>query len=125
MPTTRRGKVLIVDDEVAVARSLERVLRKDHDVTLATGGEDALAKLADAAFYDVVFCDLMMPDVSGIDVYERVTKENPEQARRIVFMTGGAFTPRAVAFLESTGNTVLLKPFTPEVARSIAMDYVK
>jgi two-component system cell cycle sensor histidine kinase/response regulator CckA len=121
----RRGKVLVVDDELDVARSLERVLRKYHDVTVTTSGPEALAAIAAVGCYDVVFCDLMMPNISGMELYDSLLTVNPEQARRVVFMTGGAFTQRARAFLESTSNVHILKPFEPEAVRSIANDYVK
>ena len=121
-PSERRGKLLVVDDEVPLARVLERVLRAEHDITVVTTGKDALAKIATGQFYDVVFCDLMMPGVSGMDVYESVATVSPEQARRFVFMTGGACTARMQAFLESTANVVLTKPFDPAAAREIVRD---
>jgi DNA-binding NtrC family response regulator len=61
--------------------------------------------------FDVVLCDLMMPDVSGMDLYERVAEARPELAARFVFVTGGAFTERARAFVDRVGLPVLEKPF--------------
>ena len=67
----------------------------------------------------------MMPTISGIDFYESLVVASPEQAKRVVFMTGGAFSARSREFLESTANVHLAKPFSPDSVRSITSDYVK
>ena len=108
---TRRLKILIVDDEDALARALHRDLGSRHDVTTALGGREALAALREGGPFDLVLCDVMMPDVSGIDLYEDVRASDPATANRFVFMTGGAFTERARGFLESVPNARLEKPF--------------
>ncbi len=121
----RRGRILIVDDEVALGRALERILQGGHDVTLVSSGAEALARIAGGAPYDIVFCDLMMPVMSGVDVYETLVAANPEQARRMVFMTGGAFSLQAERFVASTLSTVVEKPFVPTTVRAIAADFVR
>jgi DNA-binding NtrC family response regulator len=112
--------VLVVDDEAPLARALAGALADDHDVEIAITGEKALAMMA-ARRFDVVLCDLMMVDLSGMDVYDEIVRRDPELAARFVFMTGGAFTPRAAAFLAATRNPRIEKPFDlDEVARVIA-----
>jgi PAS domain S-box-containing protein len=106
-----RLRLLVVDDEIAIGRTLAIALSDEFQVTTATSGREALELLAGDAPFDVVLCDLMMPDVSGMDVYERVAKERPELAARFVFVTGGAFTERARAFVERVGPAVVEKPF--------------
>jgi CheY-like chemotaxis protein len=70
--------------------------------------------------FDVVLCDVMMPLTSGIDVFHALKREQPGLEQRIVFMTGGAFTPAARTFLASVPNTKLDKPFTfEELLRAI------
>jgi CheY-like chemotaxis protein len=59
----------------------------------------------------VILCDLMMPRMSGMELYAEVLKISPEQAERMIFMTGGAFTPRAREFLDTTTNPRVDKPF--------------
>ena len=59
----------------------------------------------------------MMPTMSGMDVYESIRSANPELASKMVFMTGGAFSPRAAEFLEHVPNAVLQKPFTAQEIR--------
>lgn len=106
----QRTRILIVDDEPGVARSLQRALR-GHDVSVALSGRDAVEQLTHDAGYDVVFCDLMMPDMSGMELYELASQVRPGLEERMIFMTGGAFTSRAQAFLESIPNQWFEKPF--------------
>ncbi len=105
-----RATVIVVDDEPLVGRSIRRALR-GHEVELFSSGSAAIERLCSDAPYDVVFCDLMMPEVSGIEVYESVAACRADLAKRFVFMTGGAFTPAARAFLEATPLVCLEKPF--------------
>jgi len=110
----RRGRLLIVDDDPAVSRSLELLLELEHDVTLARDGREALEQLRGGVRYDAILCDLMMPEMTGNQFHEELSRILPEQAARIIFMTGGAFTPETRAFLERVSNLKLLKPFTKE-----------
>ena len=114
-------RVLVIDDEALVARSLRRALR-GHDVTIAGGGQRAIEIFAGGQTFDVVLCDLMMPDLSGMELFDRVQKEHPTMARRFVFMTGGAFTARARAFLERVPNHRIDKPFEVALVREIVRE---
>jgi CheY-like chemotaxis protein len=109
VPARRRARVLLVDDEPSILRSLQRLLSKSHDLTLAHSGREALSLLNAGPEYDLVLCDLMMPEVSGIDVWEQLS---PAQRHTFVFMTGGTFTERAERFLAATNPPMLEKPFT-------------
>ncbi len=108
-----RLRVLVIDDEPQVCKALSGLLSTDHDVDTADSGELAITKLATGE-YDVILCDLMMPRMSGRDVYEQVRARWPGLERRIVFITGGAFVPALASFLESIDNPKLRKPFTIE-----------
>jgi PAS domain S-box-containing protein len=110
----RRARVLIVDDEERLALTLKLALSAAHDVEVATRGRRAIELLRRAP-YHVVLCDLMLPDVSGIDVYEQAVAARPELAPRFVFLTGGAFQDRAREFLQSVDNARLEKPFDLDV----------
>jgi signal transduction histidine kinase len=105
-----RGRVLVVDDEVPLGRALKRSLSAHHDVTLLTSGTAALESIAGGERFDAILLDVMMPDVSGMETYERLRRDAPEQAQRIIFLTGGAFTPRAREFLDQAPNPRLEKP---------------
>jgi signal transduction histidine kinase len=110
-PVSRCAKVLVIDDEPLIARILQRGLSR-HQVVVANQARDALARIQSGETFDVIFCDLMMPDVSGIDVHEYLTREHPEVAARLVFMTGGAFTSKAKQFLSKITNERIDKPFS-------------
>lgn len=105
---SKRARILVVDDDPAIVKAIGRALRA-HEITTAGSGAEALAVLGQRSF-DLVLCDLMMPSITGMDVYEQLESKDPGLARRIVFMTGGAFTPRAMAFVADTARRCVKKP---------------
>jgi len=105
-----RARVLVIDDELSVAKGLKRMLA-GHDVVIVRDGEQALELLAADADFDVILCDVMMPALPGSELYYRAIRNRPELTQRFVFMTGGAFTQYGRSFLETVGCTVLHKPF--------------
>jgi PAS domain S-box-containing protein len=107
-----RARVLIIDDEPHLVRVLAMSL-DEHEVSIATSGRQGLA-MCEKTDFDCIVCDLMMPDVSGMDVYAELAREGKGRERRMIFMTGGAFTARARAFASSVSNVVLEKPFMAE-----------
>ena len=113
----RRSRVLVVDDESMVVSVVARFLGDDHDIVPALSARQALDLIGRGPPFDVILCDLMMPHMTGMELHARLSRTNPEQAKRMVFMTAGAFTPRARAFLESVINPRLEKPFDPLVLR--------
>jgi signal transduction histidine kinase len=115
----RRGRVLVIDDEVAIGRALARSLGRDHQVVVLTKGKEALARIGSGERFDVILSDLMMPDVTGMEVYEQLSVATPEQAERMIFLTGGAFTKHAREFLERVPNPRVEKPF--EVSNILAL----
>jgi signal transduction histidine kinase len=116
----RRNRILVVDDEPIVCRSLERLLAKEGQVFTATSAGDALERIRDGQRFDVLLCDLMLPEMDGPALYESVRAIDARQAERMVFMTGGVFTDRARAFLEGVENKRLSKPFDLETLLSVA-----
>jgi CheY-like chemotaxis protein len=110
-PGARRLRVLVVEDEVAVRLALEQLLRGEHQVETVEHGREALARLESGARYDALLVDLMMPEMGGIEFFEALATTAPEARERVVFLTGGAFTPRAREFLRSVPNRCLEKPF--------------
>ena len=105
-----RARVVVVDDEPLVGRSIRRALR-GHEVQVFSSGQEAIQRLCSEEPTDLIFCDLMMPEVSGMEVYAKVSARRPELASRFVFMTGGAFTVQAREFLKATPLVCLEKPF--------------
>jgi CheY-like chemotaxis protein len=116
--TARRARVLVVDDELPIANTLRELLAPEHEVVAAANAREALTAIARIDF-DVVFCDLMMPGMNGIDLYERLRAERPGLERRIVFMTGGAFTAHTAEFLASVDNRRIEKPFNMGLVETI------
>jgi len=68
--------------------------------------------------FDVVLCDVMMPELTGMDLYAELTRQRPDQCSRFIFMTGGTFTERARAFLESLDTPPISKPFRLDQVRA-------
>ncbi len=108
---TRRGQVLVIDDDVRLGKAVQWMLSGDHEVTATTSAQEALDRLVRGEVFDVVLCDLMMPDMSGMDLYDAVSAQVPRAIDRLVFMTGGAFTARAREFLARIPNARVDKPF--------------
>ena len=109
----RRGRILVIDDEPLVVTLVGRVLRPLHEVVTVTSGREALALFEAGERFDVIVCDLMMPEVTGMDVHAELARTLPDQARRMVLLSGGAFTARGRAFLDTVDNPRLAKPFVP------------
>lgn len=121
----RRARVLVIDDEPAVAAAMKRVLAPEHDITVVDSGARALELIQSGADFDAIFCDVLMPQMSGIDLYEKVVHSLPEQAKRFVFVTGGSFTARAQAFLDNVPNPHVEKPFNVATLRSLISDSLR
>jgi len=106
-------RVMIIDDEVQLGRAVVSLLAPEHDVVAVTRARDALAQLASDHSFDAILCDLMMPEMNGMELYEHLPAH---YRQKLVFVTGGAFTPQARAFL--AGRTFLAKPFSEVQLRS-------
>lgn len=120
----RRYRVLIVDDDPMVLRSFRRVLQR-HDVTVATSGREALEILERSPLFEVILCDLMMPELTGMDVYERLHERRPGYERRIIFLSGGVFTERARVFLDVVPNLRFEKPIDPDRLQAVLVSGVE
>jgi len=107
----RRRRLLAVDDEALLLKAYRRMLISHHDVETTLGAKEALRLFGQDRAFDVVLCDLQMPDMSGSELYETVRQSWPELAQRFIFITGGACSPEARRFLESPGLACIQKPF--------------
>jgi CheY-like chemotaxis protein len=119
-PVEKR-RVLVVDDDVLVGSGLARALSDIADMTVLTDAQACVARLAGGERWDVILCDLMMPEMSGMDLYREALAVAPDAVTRMIFMTAGAFTPRARAFLDGVSNRCLEKPFDMAKLRSLVM----
>jgi len=106
----RRGKLLIVDDEALFSGSLRRLFSNEYDVTVMNSGREALSRLRAGERFDVIVCDLMMPEISGAELHAELLRIAPEQTDRMIFLTGGAFSLSSQHFLDGVTNRWFEKP---------------
>jgi PAS domain S-box-containing protein len=107
----RRGRILVIDDEEAIGRSVRRLLGGDHEVVALTQGTEALRRITAGERFDIILCDVMMPVMTGMDFYAELERSAADQAERVIFVTAGAFTPNARAFLDAVPAPTVEKPF--------------
>lgn len=116
MTASEFARILVVDDDAHMREVLELVLAgKDWHVDSVGSGQVALERLAQHA-YDLVVCDLHMPDLDGASVYRAIERQ-PSPRPAVVFVTGAAGTGRYKAFLKTTQAPVVGKPFDIDVLR--------
>jgi signal transduction histidine kinase len=121
-PRHRRPlRLLLIDDEPLVLRSLRRMLR-EHHVDVAQNGREALLRLQQDQDYDLIFCDLMMPDMDGTILYAELERNVPSVLGRMVFCSGGAFTTRTKQFVEQSTRPFIEKPMTREAFERVVAD---
>ncbi|HTP50203.1 MAG TPA: response regulator [Anaeromyxobacteraceae bacterium] len=113
-PSEPKPRILVVDDEPRMGKAMERLLAQRYRVAVVASAAKALDLLASDPDFDGIICDLMMPQMSGMDLYDALRTSRPKLARRMVFMTGGAYTDEAHEFLAQLPQRRLDKPFRPE-----------
>ncbi|HEX4993830.1 MAG TPA: response regulator [Methylomirabilota bacterium] len=107
-----RARILVVDDERAVRDLISDALKiEGHDVLTASDGKEGLDLISQHRF-DLVFCDLRMPEMDGQALYEEIQRNHPQILKRIVFVTAQANSADYGPFLRTTGIPVIEKPFT-------------
>jgi two-component system cell cycle sensor histidine kinase/response regulator CckA len=113
-----RGRILAIDDEEMLLRAITRVLEDDgHSVVGCKRAQDALAMIEGGAQFEVILCDLMMPQMTGTEFYEALLAMRPDLASRVVFVTGGASSAKVQAFLDAVPNPQITKPYKAESLR--------
>jgi len=119
-----RGRILVLDDEEMIVRTLTRMLR-EHEVHGTTSAREALSLLEAGQEFDLILSDLMMPTMSGMAFYEHLLARHPAYTSRVVFVTGGAMTPRMEAFLQSLPNRHLEKPFDKKALLEVVREHLE
>lgn len=114
-----RARVLVIDDEEMIGSVIRRMLAADCDVTPVTSAIEGLRLLRESGPFDLILCDLMMPEMNGMELYEELARNDPEMVQRIVFLTGGAFTLQSREFLDRVANPRLEKPFDAMKLRNL------
>jgi signal transduction histidine kinase len=121
----RRGRILAVDDEPMLCVVIERLLSAEHEVTTCSSAKEALRKIRNGERFDLILCDLMMPEMTGMDLHAALLQSAPDQAGKLIFMTGGAFTENAQAFLAEAPNESIEKPFKGAKLREVVRGFLR
>jgi signal transduction histidine kinase/CheY-like chemotaxis protein len=117
----RRARVLLVDDEEALVTAVCRYFRHEHEMVGETKASAALERLKAGERFDVILCDLMMPEMTGMELWDEAMRIDPAICERMVFLTGGAFTPRAREFIERVAAARVDKPFRMHELRALLL----
>jgi PAS domain S-box-containing protein len=116
----RRGRILVIDDEDAIVQAISRYMARYHEVEGTTSARRALEMIERGERYDAIICDLMMPQITGMEVHAAVVKLDPRLAEKMIFVTGGAFTETAQHFLDTLPpNRHIEKPFDLKAVRAL------
>jgi CheY-like chemotaxis protein len=107
----RSGRILVIDDESGIRDVFKGLFGADHEVVEAASGERAQEILKEDTGFDAILCDLMMPGMSGLDLHRWLAQDCPGLARRVIFITGGAFAAGAQEYLAALENPRFEKPF--------------
>jgi len=118
----RRRTVLVVDDEVEICRMVERVLKRDHDVTTLTDPVEALERIRAGARFDLIISDVMMPRLTGVALLGQIAELDGAQAARLVFLTASVLPVDFESTFRSLPNTVLRKPISIHSLRDFVRD---
>lgn len=119
------GRFLVVDDEEGILKIIKRILKK-HELIFARSGKEAKEILLNDRRFDLVLCDIMMPELSGTHLHQWLKGECEALAKRFVFMTGGAFTQQANEYLQKSCMPVIKKPFrTKELISFMQKEFKK
>jgi len=121
----RRGRILVVDDETLVLNVIKRTLSKEHDVVALSAADKALELFERGEKFDLIVCDLMMPNMTGMDLHRELSRVAPDQANRMIFLTGGAFTAAARHFLSETPKEHLDKRSDSTNLRAIVRRFLR
>lgn len=121
----RRARLLVIDDELMLVRLFQRALSSEHDVVALTDPQEALERVRAGEPFDIIFCDLMMPTMTGMEVHAHLQELSPELAARMVFLSGGVFTPTAKEFLDRVPNHRIEKPFELGQLRAFIREYMQ
>lgn len=105
---TMRRRILVVDDNSALASAIARLLQDEYEVRVCTNGLTALEQVIADGPFDALLVDVRMPAIDGLHLRTALLEASPEHARRMVFVTGADLDPAEASALQ--GRIVLRKP---------------
>ena len=116
--------MLVIDDDLAMANVVALTLSEDHEIRVFTDAREALACMRRGEHFDAIVCDVMMPDMDGVEFHAAISEIPTVSASEVVFMTAGAYTVRAREFLDRIPNPCLEKPFDADTLRALVQRQV-
>jgi CheY-like chemotaxis protein len=114
-----RGHLLVVDGEQRVGHGLQQFLSRDHDVEIESRAAGVVSRIDGGAHFDVILCDVMMPDSTGPELCAKLAANHPDQAAGMVFMTDGEMSDSAREALAKTSNLCIRRPFDVDGVRAL------
>jgi two-component system cell cycle sensor histidine kinase/response regulator CckA len=123
-PAGTRGRVLVIDDDLAMANVVALTLSEDHEIRMFTSAREAIECMRRGEHFDAIVCDVMMPEMDGVEFHEALSEIRSVSASEVVFMTAGAYTVRAREFLDRVPNPCLEKPFDADTLRALVQRQV-
>jgi CheY-like chemotaxis protein len=121
----RIGRILVVDDEPLLSGVIVQFLSRSHEVDVVARGRDALRRILSGSPYDVVLCDVAMPEMNGLDLHAAVVRMLPAQGGAFVFVTDPALDPVLRRRLALLPNATLEKPFDIDQVERIVDDRIQ
>jgi CheY-like chemotaxis protein len=122
-----RARVLVIDDEPRISRAVARALHLAFGdgvvVTALERARDALALLLGGAEFDLIFCDVMMPDMDGLALHAELVARAPELVKRFVFLTGATYLVPLQTIVQRWGNEWLAKPIDLGRVRAMVAEH--
>ena len=116
--TIRRGRVLVVDNEACEGRRLAETLL-EHNVVAVSSGANALTVIAVGRPFDLILCEVMLRDMTGVELLSRLSRDHPDQARRLMFMTRPQVSPVLQYLLDGAPNLCMELPFDMDGLRAL------
>ena len=113
-----KKQILLIEDQPATRKLLSHYLGEFYTITEKATAEEALFWIKEGNFPDAIVTDILMPEMTGIELHDTLSQTAPDQAARMVFMSGGAFSEEAARFLAQRPGRVIDKPFRPAALRA-------
>lgn len=120
----RRGRLLVIDRDPAMPELLRRELGAEHDVVVSACAREAALTAGREAF-DLVVCDLSLPEALGIKLHAAMWQLAPSMIERVVYMTGGPLGELAEGFLASVPNVRIAKPISASTIRELLAKHLR
>jgi CheY-like chemotaxis protein len=121
----RPGRILVVDDDEMIGTLLRRLLGRENEVHVVHDAQSALSLLQNDANFDVILSDVMLPGMTGTELLAELKTRNAALAERLVFLTGGAFSPEVRAALTAATNPLLEKPFDRAQLKAVVEQFIR